>query len=57
MGTGQLHYDQYIRACDLFGAGEITEEEFRTRMDRLGYSPHEIDEEIEAVNEMEWRFA
>lgn len=53
MGTGQLHYDEYIRACDAFGASEITEDEFRRRLERLGYEPRDIQSEIDAANEVQ----
>lgn len=56
MGAGQLHYEQYINACDSFGEGSITKEEFIAKLSSLGYTTEEIAEELDAAEENERSF-
>ena len=51
--SGQFYYAEYVRACDAYGADEISEGEFRRRLEKLGYEEYQIDAEIEAANEFQ----
>ena len=44
--TKEFRHQRYLNACDLFGAGVMTESTFRATLYQLGFRGQEISSEV-----------